>query len=70
MEANCHGFEIEPGMYSGCNRNKGDDCPVCEGTGKIEFCPRCGGHPAFATTGDIACPSCGWTFNEMQAVVG
>jgi len=24
----CPGFEIEPGVYSGCNQSHGD-CPVC-----------------------------------------
>jgi len=53
----CQGIHIEGGVYSGCNG--GNDCPVCEGTSEIIYCPECLEVPAFSV-GNVACPHCGW----------
>jgi len=60
----CAGIEVELGMFSGCSG--GDDCPVCQGTGRVINCPRCSEPTIVISNGSIGCLSCGMDY-ELEA---
>lgn len=64
MDKECQGFWLGPDIYSGCDMNNNRHCEVCDDTGEIQVCPRCGYYPLINGKTDLNCPECGWELKD------